>query len=72
MLKIVWRGDELARLRRDRGLTQAELARKIGCDPSEVARWETRSDIWPRAARLVQIAIALGVTVEQLATERAA
>lgn len=72
MLTIVWRGDELARLRRDRGLTQAELARKIGCCREEIARWETRADVWPSAARLVQLALALGVQAEQLSTKRAA
>lgn len=71
MLTIVWRGDELARLRRDRGLTQVELARIVGCDPTEIARWEARTH-WPRAERLVQLALALGVRVEDLATKEAA
>lgn len=72
MLTIVWRGDLLAKLRRKRGLTQVALARKIGCDPTEIARWEAGEERWPRGARIVQLAIALGVSVEKLTTKRVA
>lgn len=71
-IRIVWRGDVLRALRRDRGLTQAELARKVGCLRPEIARWETRADVWPSAPRLVQLALALGVRAEDLATKEAA
>jgi transcriptional regulator with XRE-family HTH domain len=72
MLRIVWRGDELKRLRRAKGLTQEQLAIRLGCGRDEVARWETRPDRWPSAARLIQIAIVLGVDPKALATSEAA
>jgi DNA-binding transcriptional regulator YiaG len=33
-------GDELKRIREGMGLTQAELAKKLGVDPATVWRWE--------------------------------
>jgi DNA-binding XRE family transcriptional regulator len=34
-------GDKIARARRWLGITQEELARQIGVDPTTLARWET-------------------------------
>lgn len=46
-------------------LTQAELARRVGCVQSNVSHWESGAAIVP-TRRLPAIADALGVTVEDL------
>jgi transcriptional regulator with XRE-family HTH domain len=58
-------GEKLAALRRDAGLTQAELAEAIGEHQQTIAYWErsprpARSDAIPKLARI------LGVSVEDL------
>lgn len=55
----------IARLRIERGLTQAQLAALIGCYPKDVCRWET-GERSPSAKSLVKLAAALGVPMEQL------
>ena len=47
-------GEELARIRRDLGLTQSELAAKIEVHPITVSRWE-RSVI--KISRAVEMAV---------------
>ena len=55
----------LARLRIDRGLTQAQLAEMIGCYPKDVCRWET-GERNPGAKSLIKLAAALNVPLESL------
>ncbi len=55
----------IARLRMERGLTQADLAALIGCYPKDICRWETGKRI-PSTKSLVKLAAALGVPMEQL------
>ena len=55
----------IARLRVERGLTQADLARAVGCYPKDVSRWET-GERSPSAKSLVKLAAALGAPMEQL------
>ena len=57
-------GDRLRRLRRERGLTQEELAQATGVSRSAVAQWESgRSGL---ANKLRRIAAALDVPVRDL------
>lgn len=58
-------GAHLAALRREAGLSQAELGRLVGEKQQNIAFWEQsakppRSDVLPKLAKI------LGVTVEQL------
>lgn len=52
-------------LRAAAGLTQLELARKVGVTPSSVYNWE-RGKTEPTATNLRDLAIALGVTMEEI------
>lgn len=47
------------------GLTQAELATRIGVDRTSVVKWETGSAS-PRAGKLLEIASVVGCTVDEL------
>lgn len=54
----------LARLRMERGLTQGQLAERIGCRQKDVSRWE--SGTRPGAGYLIKIALALGCRIEDI------
>lgn len=54
----------LKRYRRERGLTQQELAERIGVSNKSVSRWESGS--YPDVPTLVSLARALDVTVDAL------
>ena len=56
---------KLAELRKLRGLTQKELADRIGVTQSAVASWETRQ-IYPTVKKLIQMAEIFGCTVDEL------
>ena len=56
----------LARLRMERGLTQGQLAERIGCRQKDVSRWE--SGTMPGAGYLIKIALALGCRIEDILT----
>jgi transcriptional regulator with XRE-family HTH domain len=58
-------GARLATLRRDAGLTQAELAATVGEPQQNIALWE-QSDKPPRSDVIPKLAKALGVAVEDL------
>ena len=47
------------------GLTQGELAVKIGVNQNTVSQWETGERV-PRADKLIQLAEILGCTVDEL------
>lgn len=55
----------LAEARMSAGLTQAQLAQKVGCTQKDISRWE-HGVYTPSAAYAVSLADALGCTVEQL------
>lgn len=59
--------DAITRKRIEHGLTQKELAEKIGCYPKDVCRWETGVRK-PTAESLVKIAKALDCTLDDLVT----
>ena len=56
--------------RKDAGLSQAELALRLGVDRSAVAQWERQTAAGPTVGHLIQIALAAGVSFEWLATGR--
>jgi len=58
-------GERLTALRKARGLTQVQLAEKIGSTQRAVSRYETIADRAP-APVLAKLAQALGVTTDEL------
>jgi len=58
-------GQHLTALREDAGLTQHQLAAKLGVQQSNIAFWE-RWDKPPRGDVLPKLAEALGVSVDEL------
>lgn len=55
----------LARIRMERGLTQGQLADRIGCRQKDVSRWESGART-PCTASLLKLADALGCMMEEL------
>ncbi|HEY0783482.1 MAG TPA: helix-turn-helix domain-containing protein [Thermoanaerobaculia bacterium] len=58
-------GRRLARLRRQAGWTQSELAQRIAGQRTEVSRYEGGAG-WPSGERVIALAQALGVTTDLL------
>lgn len=58
-------GEFLYTLRKEKGLTQSELADKLGITNKAVSKWET-GDAFPETAQLVPLATIFGVTVDEL------
>jgi transcriptional regulator with XRE-family HTH domain len=59
-------GRRLALLRGWRGLTQEELARRVGCHSGYIARIERDITKEPGGNTLAQIADTLGISLDQL------
>ena len=57
-------GEYIRRKREARGLSQAELAEKLGVSTSEISAWE--AGFFPEAEYLLPLSAALGVEVEEL------
>ena len=55
----------IAPLRERKGLTQEQLAQKLGVSRATVAMWETLK-AWPSSEILPEMARILGVTIEEL------
>ena len=55
----------LAQLRSERGMTQRELAARVGCYPKDISRWETGT-VLPGTASLIKLATALDCSYEDL------
>ena len=64
-------GNTLTRLRTARGLTQAELAAKLGVTDKAVSKWE-RNLSCPDIAAIPKLADILGISVEELLRARTA
>lgn len=62
-------GERVARLRRDRGWKQKDLAERIGCSLQQVSKLERGSWV-PRVSLLVRLAEAFNVTADYLLTGR--
>jgi transcriptional regulator with XRE-family HTH domain len=58
-------GSQISSIRKERGLTQAQLAELLEVEPETVSRFE-RGTAAPSLQRLVSIASALGVGVQHL------
>lgn len=58
-------GDRLARLRQERGLSQAELAKRVGVHPSQIHRYEAGA-AEPTVGVLRALALALQVSTDAL------
>ncbi|MGN0773498.1 MAG: helix-turn-helix transcriptional regulator [Candidatus Ventricola sp.] len=54
----------LARIRIARGLTQGQLAEKVGCRQKDISRWESGTK--PGAAYLLKLSSALGCRIEDI------
>lgn len=57
--------DLLYELRKEKGLTQSELAEKLGITNKAVSKWET-GEAMPDTAQLLPLAEILGVSVDEL------
>ncbi len=58
-------GEFLFSLRKEKGMTQAELAEKLGVSNKAVSKWET-NEAMPETGLLVPISRIFGVTVDEL------
>ncbi len=61
-------GDKLVRLRKQRGMSQEELAAKLGVSRQAVSKWE-RGEASPDTYNLIQLARAYGTTLDELVGE---
>lgn len=64
-------GQRIARLRRQKGMTQEMLAEALGVSPQAVSKWETDNSC-PDIALLLELAELLDVTVDELLSGRMA
>lgn len=60
-------GERITALRKERSISQAELASRLGVSRQAVSKWEQGSSS-PDTAKLIQLAELLGTDVEYLAT----
>lgn len=57
-------GEKLRAARKAAGLTQAQLAEKVGCLQKDICRWEEGRE--PKALTLKKLAAALGCSMDDL------
>ena len=55
----------IAAKRKEKGLTQAQLAEKIGVNQAHISRWEKNAHK-PTTAALIKLAAALDCSIEEL------
>jgi transcriptional regulator with XRE-family HTH domain len=60
----------IKKARKNAGLSQSALAKRLGLDRSAVAQWERDNAAGPTTGHLSEIALATGVSFEWLATGR--
>ena len=58
-------GSPIARIRLERGMTQGQLAKLVGCYTKDISHWETGKHS-PRIDTLAKIASALNVSLDDL------
>jgi transcriptional regulator with XRE-family HTH domain len=61
-------GKKISELRREKGITQEEMAEKLGVSPQAVSKWENDNSC-PDIMLLPKIADMLGVTVDELLSD---
>ncbi len=59
-------GQELRRLREERGVSQAHIGRMIGINPTDISRWESGARL-PRMRNVARLAAVLCLTDDELA-----
>ena len=64
-------GERIASLRAGMGMSQGELAGKLGVSRQSVSKWETNGSV-PELDRLIQLADIFGVTLDALAGRESA
>ena len=57
--------DSIARGRKDLGITQAELAERVGATKAAVSKWELGQSL-PDVGMLPRLASQLGITIDEL------
>lgn len=62
-------GNNIRRIRIERGLSQEELAQAVGVTGSAISRWES-GQRQPNIEKLKKLSAALGVTVDELLQDR--
>ena len=62
-------GQRIKELRKQAGMTQPELAERVGVHETTIRRWEKETDNGPDTAAIIKIAEALGTTAESLLAE---
>jgi len=60
----------IAQLRAEAGLSQEQLAEKLGVDKTAISHWE-QGKAAPRMSRIAEVAEALGVSIDALFAEAA-
>lgn len=60
--------DNLKRIRKEKSLSQVQLAEKLCCSQNEISRWE--NGLEPSIPNLIRIADALECTVDALVREK--
>ena len=60
--------EKIAKLRKEKGLTQSQLAEMINVSNKTISRWET-GEGYPEITLLMPLAKALGVTTDYLLKE---
>lgn len=61
MTSLAHIGDQLVETRRSRGMSQRELALRVGAHQQQIARWERERYRCVSLARLIRVAEALGI-----------
>ena len=56
---------KIKELRAEKGLSQAQLAKKIGCSQSMIVRWE-KGECEPTASNIVKLAAAFDCSTDYL------
>jgi transcriptional regulator with XRE-family HTH domain len=59
-------GERLASIRKEKGITQAEFARKIGISRRAMAYYEVETDKMPDGELLLKMAEVLEISIDQL------
>ena len=65
-------GTQIKALRKQAGLTQPELAERVGVHETSIRRWEKEKDSGPDIVMIMKLADALGVKPESLLSKSTA
>lgn len=68
-IEVMGIAERIKELRVRQGMSQSDLARKLGVSAQSVQQWEKPDGTAPKRARLASVAEALGVTVSDIVAE---